>query len=90
MKEIWKDIEGYEGLYQVSNFGRVKNIRRNKELYYIHTNKKYLCVRLCKNGKKKYYLVHRLVAETYIPNPNNYPIVNHKDENKLNNNLDNL
>lgn len=105
MKEVWKDIKGYEGLYQVSNLGRIRNFDK-----YIHTKlinneivlKKrkimkqsitwdgYLRVTLTKNKKHKSIKVHRLVAEAFIPNYNEYPQVNHKDENKLNNCVNNL
>ena len=95
MKEIWKDIKGYEGLYQVSNLGRVKSLSRKnhpkEEFRNLITNSKgYLIVNLLKNNKGKTNKVHRLVAEAFIPNPNNYPQVNHKDENKTNNHVDNL
>ena len=105
--EIWKDIEGYEGLYQVSNFGRVRSLDRYVE--YIGTNQthkkmnmkqfkkgKILVPMLHKNGylfialPKKQKSIHRLVAEAFIPNPNNLPQVNHKDCNKQNNNFKNL
>lgn len=91
-KEIWKDILGCEGLYQVSNFGRVKSFKFGKErILKPGTNKYgYLIVILCKNGKVKHFYVHRLVAEAFIPNPHNYPCVNHKDECKTNNNVNNL
>lgn len=93
MKEVWKDIEGYEGLYQVSNLGRVKSIKRNTATNRIlkpHNTNKYLQVCLCKNGSTKYKLIHRLVAEAFIPNYENLPEVNHKDEDKLNNSVSNL
>lgn len=106
MQEIWKDIKGYEGLYQVSNLGRVKSVERitkrfnghkiceynEKEKILKHNlNKKsYATIGLCKDGKERKYKVHRLVAETFIPNPDNLPQINHKDENKLNNNVNNL
>lgn len=98
MKELWKDIKGYEGLYQVSNLGRVKSLARHKTSRYnneeiIMTNslaKNYYQVALCKNGKVSRKRVNRLVAQAFIPNPNNLPYVNHKDENKLNNCVDNL
>lgn len=95
MIEIWKDIEGYEGLYQVSNLGRVKSLNYN------HTGKSknrilskdkygYLFIRLHKDGVSKNYYVHRLVAEAFIPNPDNLPIVNHKSEVKTENFVWNL
>lgn len=89
MEEIWKDIEGYEGLYQVSNLGRVRN-KHNKILRYRISNCGYYRYALCKDGKYKYLSIHRLVAEAFIPNPDNLPCVNHKDENKKNNFVDNL
>lgn len=100
--EIWKDIEGYEGLYQVSNLGRIKSLKRQKSngknLVYIDekiltqniTNWGYYRVALYKNGIRKYHRVHRLVATAFLPNPENKEQVNHIDGNKLNNNLDNL
>lgn len=88
MEEIWKDIAGYEGLYKVSNKGRVYNLKF--ERFMGHISNKYMCVRLGKYGKQKNYKVHRLVAQAFIPNPDNLPFINHKDENKLNNCVDNL
>lgn len=95
MKEIWKDIEGYEGLYQVSNLGQVKslNYKRTGKEKILSLNKKkngYLLASLCINKKQKKFLVHRLVANTFIPNPSDLPQVNHIDQNKLNNKVDNL
>ena len=92
---IWKDIKGYEGKYQISNKGRVRSLdykgTKKKKLLKASTNKEgYIQIRLYKNGKGKTYFVHRLVAEAFILNPNNYPVVNHKDENKSNNSVDNL
>lgn len=87
-KEIWKDIKGYEGLYQVSNKGEVKRIGKNKNLY--KSLRTYYGVKLSKNNKKKYFNIHRLVAETFIPNPKKMLQINHKDGNKLNNNVNNL
>ena len=80
-KEIWKDILGYEGLYQVSNFGRVKSTKFGKERILKLTKDKdgYLIVNLYKNNKSKTLKVHRLVAEVFLPNPYNLPQVNHKD-----------
>lgn len=99
MKEIWKDIEGYEGLYQVSNLGRIKSLKRKdslgrtiqeKILKLSKTSWGYFRITLKKENKRKNFLVHRLVAKTFIPNPNNYLEVNHKDEDKLNNEIENL
>ena len=92
--EIWKDIENYEGLYQVSNLGRIKSLhkRHHQEEHIIIQKIKrgYYQVGLTKNGKRKWHQVHRLIAQAFIPNPNNFPQVNHKDENKLNNSIENL
>ena len=92
MEEYWKDKKDYEGHYQVSNFGKVKSIKFGKEkILKLNKDKDgYLQVTLCKNNIKKVYKVHRLVAEAFIDNPDNLPCVNHKDENKLNNNVNNL
>ena len=91
--EIWKDIEGYEGLYQVSNLGRVKSLnyhRTGKEGILEGYGNDYLQVNLCKDGNREQPLVHVLVATAFIENPDNLPEVNHKDENKYNNCMDNL
>lgn len=98
--EIWKDIKGFEGLYQVSNLGNVKSLefnnrttnhqKREKLLKSFGNKLGYQRVVLYKNKTKKQILVHRLVAEVFIPNPNNLPQVNHKDENPANNCIDNL
>ena len=100
--EIWKDIEGYEGLYQVSNQGRVKSLERKVDnghcirtvperiLKPNKTKKGYQLVNLWKEGKIKRMSVHRLVAKAFLPNPENLPQVNHKDENPSNNHVDNL
>ena len=95
MEEIWKDIEGYEGLYQISNLGRVKSLGnthyKTTRILVVYKNKNGYCgINLCKKGKVTKYRIHRLVATAFIPNPNNYPEVNHKDENKSNNRVDNL
>lgn len=93
--EEWRDIKGYEGLYQVSNYGRIKSLnyhRRNVEkiLTPIKHSNGYYYINLFKNKKGKIYRMHRLVAIAFIPNPNNYQLINHKDENKANNNVENL
>ena len=96
--ELWKDIKGFEGLYQVSTLGRVRSMDRwvtykngvkrffeGKIINTFISNNGYIRVQLNKNCKKIKYSVHRLVAETFIPNPDNLPCVNHKDEVKTNN-----
>lgn len=97
--EFWKDVAGYEGLYQVSNLGRVKSADRTdrygrefkgKILTPCTDNLGYLHLCLQHDGKRKNVRVHRLVAEAFIDNTNNYNYVNHKDENKQNNEVDNL
>ena len=94
VKEIWKEIDGYNGRYEISNFGRLKSYAQNKsgKISSGSIEKKgYRVVRLYDNvGNAKDYKVHRLVAEAFIPNPNNLPQVNHKDENKENNCVNNL
>ncbi len=100
--EIWKDVVGYEGLYQVSNLGRVKSLDRviirkdgrkdriKGRMLKFYNNKGYLHVDICKNGAYKKCKVHRLVAETFIDNPMSLSFVNHIDENKSNNTVENL
>ena len=104
MGEIWKDIEGFEGLYQISNLGRVYSFGRDKSMpnggvHHIKsgfmapttTSDGYLIVRLSDNkGNRPTKRINRLVAEAFIPNPDNKPEVNHKDEVKVNNYVDNL
>ena len=95
MEEIFKDIKDLEGLYQVSNFGQILSLnyhRTGKPKLMKPSKDKhgYLGVVLSKNKETKTFLVHRLVAETFIPNPENLPQVNHKDEDKTNNSVDNL
>lgn len=96
--ELWKDIKGYEGLYQISNKGRVKSlifknrmttIKREKILKNQRTNSYYHII-LRKDGITKNYLIHRLVAEAFVENSYNYKEINHKDENILNNDANNL
>lgn len=78
--------------YQVNNFGKIRSLKNNKikEIKQTDNNYGYLCATLCSNGKLKTEKVHRIVAKTFIPNPNNLLCVNHKDENKYNNCVDNL
>lgn len=91
MIEIWKDIKGYEGLYQVSNLGNIKNVKRNKPVRHsVHKRTNYCHLTLRENKKMVNHSVHRLVAAAFIPNPDNLPQVNHIDGNKQNNNLPNL
>lgn len=88
----WKAIEGYEGLYEVSNTGEIRNAKgkTKKSSLKKGVNTNYKEISLWKDGKNKRFLVHRLVAKAFIPNPNNYPIINHKDENGTNNCVENL
>lgn len=101
--EEWRDVVGYEGLYQVSNLGRVKSldrvvngkshsqvIKRGKLLKIQYNIDGYCIVCLSKRSVYKHYKVHRLVAQAFIPNLDNLPCVNHKDEDKTNNRVDNL
>lgn len=101
MQEIWKDIKGFEGYYQVSNFGNVKSLYRivkrgtnyksvNERILRPYFHGGYPEVVLTISGNKRTFPIHRLVAEAFIPNPNNLPIINHKDENPSNNCVDNL
>lgn len=102
MKEIWKDIKGYEGKYQISNLGNVRSIERwifnghgmqllKSKILKPQRSHEYLCVFLYnENVQRRRFKIHRLVAENFIPNPNNYPMVLHGDNNPKNNNLSNL
>ena len=103
-EEIWKDVKGYEGLYQCSNLGRIKSLDREITVTRKNTFTKllkggirtqqnrtgYKAITLFKDGKRATYYVHRLVAETFIPNPMNLPMVNHIDEIRTNNCVFNL
>ena len=90
--ERWKDVDGYNGLYQISDYGRVKSFVKNKPIILKQTNvTNYLFVNLYDKSKhKKPVAIHRLVAETFISNPNNLPLVMHVDDNKHNNRYTNL
>ena len=102
MEEVWKDIKGYENLYQVSNYGNVKSLDRyiknkngkmqfyNEKILRPNDSKGYLKVTLSKNNRQRTFRIHVLVAKTFISNPENKPEVNHKDGNKHNNHIDNL
>lgn len=103
IKEVWKPVKNYEGLYEVSSFGRVKSLSRymnhksggksllKERILRQAINKKgYMCVALCKNCHQNSFLVHRLVAEAFIPNPDNLPQVNHRNEIKTDNSILNL
>ena len=85
-----KDIKNYEGLYAVTSCGKVWSYKYKKFLKPFYTTKGYLKVDLCKNGKVKQFFVHRLVAEAYIPNPDNLPQVDHIDNDKNHNYINNL
>ena len=88
--EIWKNIEGYEGKYQISNTGKVKSLKNNLILKQSKDKHLYCRVRLYKKSTGETIGVHRLVAKAFIPNTNNLNVVNHIDENPQNNNIENL
>ena len=98
MKEVWKPIFGYEGIYEVSNCGNVRSIdridfagRRLKgKVFSTSANKNYITCVLTKYGKHRTFRIHQLVAEAFIPNPEGKPCINHKDGNKQNNCVENL
>ena len=90
MNETYKDIQGYEGKYQISNLGNVYSLITNKILKPRLTLDGYYQVDLCKDGVKRHLYIHRLVAQSFLDNPKNYKIVNHKDENSMNNIVSNL
>ena len=93
--EVYRTVQGYEGLYEISNYGRVKSLNYNRTgkeriMKPAANTKGYLCVGLFKDGKMKSHRVHRLVASAFIENPDELPEVNHKDEDKTNNCANNL
>lgn len=91
--EEWREIKDYEGLYEVSTLGRVRSFHKEEVgmVMCVYTHwKGYKFIYICKNGQRKKFFVHRLVACAFIPNPENHPIVNHKDLDKANNMLSNL
>lgn len=91
--ETWKDIKGFEGIYQISNMGRLKSFKSDPSGRILSLkNRKgdYLSIVLCYGTKRRYTRIHRLVAEAFVPNPHNKPEVNHIDGNKQNNRADNL
>lgn len=101
MQEVWKDVPDYEGLYQVSNLGRVKSLsrylntgfgskRKTKEKILKPSGKVYFHVELCKGRVNKIFSVHRLVAQAFIPNPDNLPEIDHIDTDRKNNIVTNL
>lgn len=99
MKEVWKPIEGYEGLYEVSNLGRVRSLElrngsgRHQKVAILSSTDNghgYKIIGLRINGKRKNHYVHRLVAQAFVPNPDNLPVVDHVDHNRWNNFANNL
>lgn len=104
MSDIWKDIDGYEGLYQASNTGKIRSLdrimlnrwgngerhKRGKLMKFDLTSNGYLAVNLSKDGIRKRFLVHRIVAQCFIPNPENKPCIDHINTNRLDNRIENL
>lgn len=92
MNEIWKDVSGYEGVYQISNRGRLRRMFKKGERLLSGKKDKdgYIEVILSKKQNKKFFRLHRLVADAFIENPENKPAVNHKDKNVQNNDVTNL
>ena len=88
MNEVWKTISGYEGLYEISNYGNVR--KKNGALLKGQANGKYREILLTKDKVRKKYKIHRLVAQAFIPNPHGFPLINHIDECPSNNNANNL
>lgn len=87
--EIWKDVPGYIGLYKVSNYGRIKSVKKQLVLKTCGSGNRYKTVALC-NGMRKTFRVHRLVAAAFIPNPDNLPEIDHIDGDRINNQVNNL
>lgn len=90
MSKVWKEIKGYNGVFVVSDCGDVYNTKTKNMLVGQITPKGYIRYGICLNGKRKQYMAHRLVAEAFIENPQNYPIINHKNEVKSDNRVENL
>lgn len=90
MTEIWKDIKGYEGLYQVSNLGEIRRTKTKRIKKATDNGNGYLHITLCKNGERKNYYIHRIVADAFIDNFNNCKEIDHVDYNRKNNNVSNL
>lgn len=99
-KEVWLPVKGYEGIYEVSNFGKVKRVSRFRGVNKAYLNgyclkpkdngKGYYRIKLTVNNKSRRVMLHRIIAEAFIPNPENKPVVNHIDLNKKNNRIENL
>jgi len=87
---VWKDVVGFEGYYKVSDKGEIYSVKSNKIRKLSYKKNGYVYIDLYKDGKVKYCRVHRIVADAFIPNPNNYPYVMHIDNNKSNNCAENL
>lgn len=90
MDEIWKEMSGYEDMYEISNFSNIINKKTKRPIKQFKNKHGYVTVRIYKDGIGLTKTVHRLVAKTFIPNPENFPEINHKDENKANNIASNL
>ena len=88
--EEWRAVPGYEGFYEISNLGRIRNIKKSHILNTYMQKNGYKAIVLCRNKMHKHWLVHRLVAQAFIPNPNNWPVINHINEIKDDNRVGNL